>query len=333
LKPFKKIHYLSIIGILISIILLSLVLIQLDWQNFIVTLKSVQIQWVIASGLFMIFGIAIRSLRWNVISGHPRREYRYFWKSMNLGYFANMIYPARAGEVVRMIAIHRYVGMPQGKAISGVIIDRISDGLTLGLFILLLLALKDTRFTWGIAFIFFILIFIALSLLLLSFILWGDRLHGKIFRFMKIGPKKIANQLEIWYTEAFDGVQIMRDKYRFFIILALSIGAFLADAICFYLLTLGFGWELPFIVSIYLAIFIQAGTVIPSAPGYVGIYQIACVLALRIFGIDDSAAIAYSLVLQVLGFGIFLFFGGVIVIRDGFSPYMLNKDSTLNSNR
>ena len=320
-------RFLSILGIFISLILLFLILSQLDWNIFIVTLDALKIQWVLACAFLVILGVLIRTLRWNTIAGHPLKEYVYFWKSMNLGYFANMIYPARAGEIVRMITIHRYVNMPQGKAISSVIIDRIFDGLVLGIFILFLLILHDPRFSWGIAFILLILLFVLLSFMLVSFILWGNKIKGKIFFFIKKFPERFVKRLDLWYNEAFDGAQALRERYRLFLILALSTAAFLIDSFSFYLLTLGFGWKLPFIVSIYLAIFIQVAIILPSAPGYVGIYQVACVLALRLFGIDDSAAIAYSLVLQVLAFGIFVIFGTTIAIRDGISPYKITNSA------
>jgi len=279
-----------------------------------------------------IIGVAIRSLRWNVIAGHPLKEYRYFWKSMNLGYFANMIYPARAGEIMRMIAIHRYVGMPQGKAISSVIVDRIADVSVVGVFIALLLLQQAAGFNWGAGFLFLLLAFFLLIGLLILFILYGDKFQEKIFFLVRKCPEWIANQMVIWYSQAFEGVQTLRCKYCIFIIVTLSFFAFLFDSLALYALMLAFGWVLPFTAAFYLAIFLQAGSVLPSAPGYIGIYQIACVLALRIFGIDDSAAIAYSIVLQIVSFVIFLLCGGAVALRDGFRYYKFDITSQTNNN-
>lgn len=39
---------------------------------------------------------------------------------------------------------------------------------------------------------------------------------------------------------------------------------------------------------------------LPSTPGYVGVYQVVALFALRPFGIEASAAVAYGTVLQVL---------------------------------
>ncbi|MEI7463592.1 MAG: lysylphosphatidylglycerol synthase transmembrane domain-containing protein, partial [Candidatus Taylorbacteria bacterium] len=277
--------------------------------------------------------VAIRSLRWNVIAGHPINEYRYFWKSMNLGYFANMIYPARTGEIIRMIAIHRYVGMTQGKAISSVIIDRIADISVIGVFIMILLLQNASGFSWGVGFLLFLFAFFILFVSLILFIFYGDKIQEKIFFFVRKCPEWIAKKLEIWYSQAYEGVQTLRNKYCVFIILILSFLVFLCDSLALYTLMLGFGWMLPFTAAFYLAIFLQAGSVLPSAPGYIGIYQIACVLALRIFGIDDSAAIAYSIVLQIVSLVIFLVCGGAVALRDGFRYYKFDITSQTDINK
>jgi hypothetical protein len=51
----------------------------------------------------------------------------------------------------------------------------------------------------------------------------------------------------------------------------------------------------------------------------VGIYQVACVLALKWFGINESAALAYSLVAQGTTLVVILALGAVAVLRYGVS--------------
>jgi len=251
---------------------------------------------------------------------------------MNLGYFANMIYPARAGEIVRMVSLHRYTGMTQGKSISSVIIDRMSDISVIGVFTVILLLQHAAGFSWGVGFILFILGFFILFVALILFIFYGEKFQEKLFLFARKCPELIATRVELWYFQAYEGVQILRNIHCIFAIVALSFFVFLFDSLALYSLMLGFGWVLPLMAALYLLIFLQVGSVLPSAPGYIGIYQIACVLALSIFGIDDSAAIAYSIVLQIVSFVIFLICGGTVALRDGFRYYKFDNTSQTNSN-
>jgi uncharacterized membrane protein YbhN (UPF0104 family) len=59
------------------------------------------------------------------------------------------------------------------------------------------------------------------------------------------------------------------------------------------------GWSLPPAAAVVVGILIAMGTMIPAAPGYLGIYQVACVLGLKLYGVSEAAALAFSIVLQV----------------------------------
>jgi len=41
---------------------------------------------------------------------------------------------------------------------------------------------------------------------------------------------------------------------------------------------------------------------VPSAPGFIGAFQLGCVLGLRIFGVPESPALAYSIVIHLTQF-------------------------------
>jgi len=51
---------------------------------------------------------------------------------------------------------------------------------------------------------------------------------------------------------------------------------------------------------------VWAAASLPSSPGYVGVYQIAALFALRPYGIDASASVAYGTILQVLTLVLFI---------------------------
>ena len=58
---------------------------------------------------------------------------------------------------------------------------------------------------------------------------------------------------------------------------------------------------------------------LPSAPGYIGIYQVACVLALTLYGIDQNLALAYSIVLHLVSFFIIGIQGILVTMYCGFN--------------
>ena len=54
--------------------------------------------------------------------------------------------------------------------------------------------------------------------------------------------------------------------------------------------------------AIAMTVVVAIAVSVPSAPGFIGALQLGCVLALAIFGISESQAIAYSIVAHVTQF-------------------------------
>jgi uncharacterized membrane protein YbhN (UPF0104 family) len=54
--------------------------------------------------------------------------------------------------------------------------------------------------------------------------------------------------------------------------------------------------ELPFLAGWVVLAFVGLGISVPSAPGYVGVWHFAAKLALDVFGVAPSAAVAYALI-------------------------------------
>ena len=54
--------------------------------------------------------------------------------------------------------------------------------------------------------------------------------------------------------------------------------------------------DLPLIAGWVVLAFVGLGISVPSAPGYLGVWHFAAKLALEIFGVAPSAAVAYALI-------------------------------------
>lgn len=67
-----------------------------------------------------------------------------------------------------------------------------------------------------------------------------------------------------------------------------------------YIVILAFGFDLPFNAALMVFIFIGFATALPNAPGMVGPYQVACIIALGLFGIAKPEALAYGLVVNAI---------------------------------
>jgi hypothetical protein len=60
--------------------------------------------------------------------------------------------------------------------------------------------------------------------------------------------------------------------------------------------------HVPAVATVALVVLVAMGSMIPSAPAYLGTTQYACVVGLGLFGIGKSEAIAYSILYHALQF-------------------------------
>ncbi|RKZ42231.1 MAG: hypothetical protein DRQ49_02660 [Gammaproteobacteria bacterium] len=92
--------FLIIFGTLLSFVLLFIVFSTLDWQAFLTALKTIRLTKVLLAGGIIIIVIALRSLRWTLVTRMPLAEFKHFWQAVNIGYLGNMILSGTGGRGV-----------------------------------------------------------------------------------------------------------------------------------------------------------------------------------------------------------------------------------------
>ncbi len=86
----------------------------------------------------------------------------------------------------------------------------------------------------------------------------------------------------------------------FYLALAVSALPQALEALAFWFVLRAYGIPLSLWAGIAAALILRLGTLIPSAPGNVGTWQLVCVLALSLLGVDKQRASAFSLVAFVI---------------------------------
>lgn len=317
---FKKIVIIS--GTVLSIVLLVIVLIRLDWQTFFTTLKTIRFFQVLLAVVAVMTMICLRSLRWNLITDLPLTQFKHFWQALNIGYLGNFIYPVRAGEVLRIGAIHHFTPLTLGHAATSAVIDRVIDVITLGLFMLVVLWMHGQRVDPSIG-TGAVSVFFLATLFLILLVVYVDTLYKKARNWTAQGKWQF---IKVWYLHALEGIQAFQQARNLLAILPLSILIFFVDFYGMWQIMQAFGWSLPFDAALTTGVFLIVGVSLPSTPGYIGIYQVACILALGLYGVDESSAVAYSMILQLVSFTVIGLQGGVVTAYCGFN---LSKERQL----
>ena len=112
---------------------------------------------------------------------------------------------------------------------------------------------------------------------------------------------------------------MFRQTRHLLIVLIITFIVFSIDFFWMWQIMLAFGWKIPFEAGLTVGIFLLLGISLPSAPGFIGIYQVACVLALSLYGIEESLAVAYSIIMQLISFAIMGIQGLMVTLYCGFN--------------
>ena len=228
-------------------------------------------------------------------------------ETLVVGYAVNNVLPARLGEVVRAAYAKRRLQIGRARTLGSIVVERFLDlGAILSCLVCGLAMMQAmpgaTRLpTFEL---------IALNagavigaLVLMIVIIRSGRLE-------KIPlPAPVLHVL----SEFCAGLGSLR-KHSLLLVLLLTAGVW-----CFEVLALARVFSaIDISLSVPQALLIMGAaslsTLVPTAPGYLGTYQLVFVLAMASFGYDDSAGIVTSSAIQLALFGSVTLAGGLILI-------------------
>ncbi|MCA1690536.1 MAG: flippase-like domain-containing protein, partial [Actinobacteria bacterium] len=122
--------------------------------------------------------------------------------------------------------------------------------------------------------------------------------------------------VEGFAVELAAGLAGLRDRRVALEALVWSVGIWLMSAFWAWLVLLAFQPTLGFDAGILVIVAIGLAMIIPAPPAAVGVFEAAGVLALKAYGISQTDALPYALVLHVVNFVPFIL-AGIVTLQLG----------------
>src|SRR5919201_5939255 len=94
----------------------------------------------LAVGLYFA-GVWTRSVRWGLLLPQQSVPTTTLFRTLVVGFTANNVLPVRMGELARAYLLARWRGVPYGATLASLVLERILDGLSLALLLLVSLRL------------------------------------------------------------------------------------------------------------------------------------------------------------------------------------------------
>jgi uncharacterized protein (TIRG00374 family) len=312
------------LSIAFSAVLLYFAARGVEWNEALAALREANYLWVALMLPVTVWTLYIRAQRWRVflqaVGVPPMRP---LVSATNIGFLANMVLPLRIGEVVRPVLLSRRTGLPLSGVLASVLLERIFDMFTI-LFLFgvsaSVVTVSDQVRQWG-----WMLSGLALAVAaLIVLIRLQERLALRIARAISTRlPHKIGEPA-YGFAEGFvKALEMLDSPLAYARAFGWSLYLWLAISVVY---VLGF-WAFHLDVetlrgALVLTTLVAIAVSVPSAPGFIGSFQLGCVIGLKIFGVDESAALAYSIIVHltqfvgVIGAGLYSLWSENISLRD-----------------
>jgi uncharacterized protein (TIRG00374 family) len=224
------------------------------------------------------------------------------WVVVSVAYMAINVLPARMGEVVRPWLLARRSSVSFSNVVGNLLVEKTMDSVVIVFYILVGLLTTADLPAWVRRGALVPAAAAVVLAALVALVWWrGERVVERwVTRFLPTGLG--ARAVGVARAIA-DGMRILPDARLVGMVFLVSLALWFLPILSSWVMIRAFHLDVPFNAALIVFIFIGFGTALPQAPGMVGTYQYACVLALGLFGVPQSSALAYGLVLNAVQLG------------------------------
>lgn len=289
------------LGVFVSLGLLVFVFYQTDPTKIWNSLQRAQYIYLLPGLALYFLGVGVRAIRWRFLlrSIKPIPSPALF-RTVVIGYMANDILPARMGEIVRAYILGAQENVSKAATLVTIVVERIFDGLTMLLFIVLasfLLNFTDETLTTSLRLVASLFIVAIAGLAILAGM--PQRAERLAEFFVNRLPSVSLRERVLRLTKSLlTGLGVLRSPIDSFAVFALSVIAWLLETTMYLVIAWGFNINLPFPVFLLACAFANLVTIAPSTPGYIGVFHAPVVYVLTSFGIEQSLAASYTVILH-----------------------------------
>jgi uncharacterized protein (TIRG00374 family) len=214
----------------------------------------------------------------------------------------NNILPLRMGEVMRAYAIGKKEDLSKSFALASIVLERLLDLLSLLVFfgaLLLAMPLAEWLIVSGVlvfAFLIFMMIFL--------YFIASDagRLSSLMAKVLGSLPSRVSAKASGIIHPFIEGLALIKSKRQATTVIFLSLLTWFLMTLSFYFCLEAFKMSLPFVAPLLVIVVLSIGVMIPSSPGFIGIFQYLCVVSLSFFEVPKESALAFSMVLHAVNY-------------------------------
>ena len=327
-SPLRRFLYLFV-GLLIGSVFFYLAARKVNFEEALAAIYAIHLLWLLPLTVVYIWNLLIRSLRWQLMfPDESRPSFRYAVDAFLIGKVGNSYMPGRLGELLRASVMGRLlpsVGMTG--TLATILIEKLFD--VFGVLILLGVALLYAPLPPWLTKSGLTMIGVFPAILLVLWLL--DRAGAQNMYHPDTDVSGLTSRIKgllFGVLRKFStGLYALRTARHFTLLSALTLILWSGEVCVMYICFQAFSIPVPFVAAVVTVVFLSVGSMLPSAPGFIGTYQLFIVAALTLYAVPESNAFALSMFMNIYAIGMIsllgllavVFSGGLVNLRQVFS--------------
>ena len=257
--------------------------------------------WALASIPVYFVAAYFRAWRWKYLL-RPLGEMRVstLFPIVIIGFMANNLIPARAGEFVRAYVVGERHRVSKMAALGTIAVDRVFDGITLLPFLLIVGAVAGVNSELRTIAIWMTVLFGAGLVLLVVLALSEGLSHRFVALVLRFVPRRLRPQVQALAESFLTGLHSFRSPTDMFLASATSVVSWLLEATMYYMIGLAFGLDLGFHVYLLICAGANLAIAVIATQGGVGPFEFVTQQTAIYFGVESGLASAYAVALHAL---------------------------------
>jgi glycosyltransferase 2 family protein len=274
------------IGLAISLVCGYFAVRGVEWSAVWAAFEKVQFLALVPALGCLVVMLLLRAYRWRrFVQPLQPVPFSPFLSATLIGFMANDVLPLRAGELIRIYALSHLTSVRMSTALATLILERVWD--TVGVSVLLVVLLLSFPIPAWLAHANLVILGGSSVVLVVGWVLVRRGEKGLSWL-----PPRIAN-IAAHFIRGFVALRSISLTLWVFI---LSVLIWVALGTFYWIVLRACGFSLPVTAALMVTVMTIFAAALPAAPGYLGTFQYASVLALSFFSVPKEEALGFSIV-------------------------------------
>jgi len=289
------------VGLAITIFCAALLFRLIPWSSTEAALRTADPLFIGLAVTCLVASLVAKTVRWRLLLPEasevstPR-----LYRILHISFLLNNVLPARVGDVARVAMTSRQPGVRFGHVLSSMLTERVTDTLTLFACLLIVSPFLPMpaqyepwlRIAWA--------TMAGIVLLALLAIVFRSQ-AGALSKRLRLQALLPGNALFREEMRSFaEGLRQLFSRRHVLSIWGWSWGAWLGAFAINYLLMRALDIHAPIAVAVLLTCTTNLAMLIPSSPGYVGVFHLAATLSLVPFNVAKETALSFAILAHLV---------------------------------